>query len=497
MASTLTVVRPANFLLNLRNEKFVTPSTRVYETHTQILRTMETSVPKLDEKITKKSALKFLAQSSSYGNLGLFVGAGFSKAVLNDASDGVALSWSELLERTAQKMGVDYAKIKKIGVSYPEIASAISTAHAKAKGTTFSESLTQLKQGIAELTCLYPSQQQREQYSTYLSAISPSWIITTNYDLVIESLLTGKSVPLGPNDPLSSPKGVVPVFHLHGIRTNPEEIIISQEDYVTLFRPSEYRQVKLALTIRESTTLFLGYGLGDVNVLTALDWSRNVFKGEEPNYPNDVVQVLRKQNPSATPYRDRNGILIIETADLSDFLRDLVDSRNALAEKEQKEQTALTDLASRLNSPDASIISNFIDDPQFRSGILKILSKFSIHLVAGFVSFLDKCIDETWERSRPSGHFEGYNQNLTIILDILTTFSLDRFPPALFQAAAFGLDRVAYYVGNEGGKSWSAQKTWEQRRETLSPEITKELRSVAEQYSYMRLEELLGTIHSS
>ena len=53
------------------------------------------------------------------------------------------------------------------------------------------------------------------------------------------------------------------MFHLHGVRTNPKEIIIAQEDYITLFRPSEYRQMKLALTIKESTTLFLGYGLGE------------------------------------------------------------------------------------------------------------------------------------------------------------------------------------------------------------------------------------------
>ncbi len=145
------------------------------------------------------------------------------------------------------------------------------------KCVSFNASLQELKQEIAALTSWYPTDEQREKYSKYLEAFEPSWIVTTNYDLVIETLLTGRSTALGPNDPLSAPKGVVPVFHLHGVRTNPEEIIIAQEDYITLFRPGEYRQMKLALTIKESTTLLLGYALGDVNVLTALDWSRNVF----------------------------------------------------------------------------------------------------------------------------------------------------------------------------------------------------------------------------
>lgn len=453
-------------------------------------------MPKLNDVLTRKQVLTFLAESSTYGNLGLFIGAGFCKAVLNGAFDNVALSWNELLEKTSAKMCVDYSQINRIGVSYPEVASAICTLHANAQGIRFSESLSQLKYNIAQLTCLYPNQQQREQYSAYLVALDPSWVITTNYDLVIESLLTGKSIPLGPNDPLSAPRGIVPVFHLHGVRTNPEEIIIAQEDYVALFRPSEYRQMKLALTIRESTTLFLGYGLGDVNVLTALDWSRNVFKGEESHYPNDVVQVLRKSQPSESPYRDRNGILIIETADLAQLLDELIECKSELLGKQREEQATLDGLAATLNSPTSSVIVEFIDNRPFRASMLKILSKFSIHLVAGFVSFLDKCIDETWERSRGNGAFEGYNENLGIILDILTTFSLERFPPALFQAAAYGLDRVAPYIGESYGESWSAARTWRNRKGELSSEVLSELKSVAEQYNYWHLARLLDAAES-
>lgn len=62
---------------------------------------------RLPEKLTQKSVLNFLASSSSYGNLGLFVGAGFSKAVLNEATT-IALSWGELLEKASESMGVDY-----------------------------------------------------------------------------------------------------------------------------------------------------------------------------------------------------------------------------------------------------------------------------------------------------------------------------------------------------------------------------------------------------
>jgi len=109
-------------------------------------------------------------------------------------------------------------------------------------------------------------------------------------------------------------------------------------------------------------------------------------------------------------------------------------------------------------------------------------------------SFLNKCIDETWLRSVPDGAFQGYNQNLIIILDILTSFPISRFPPALFQTAAYGLQRVGYYVGNEAGKSWAAKKTWDTRKGELTEEIVNELKSIADQHGYSYLQRLVSPI---
>jgi hypothetical protein len=238
----------------------------------------------------------------------------------------------------------------------------------------------------------------------------------------------------------------------------------------------------------------LGYGLGDVNVLTALDWSKNVFKCGEATYPNDVIQVLRKDNPNEKPYRDKNGIVIIETDDISDFFEKFIDVREEELREKKKEKEALMDLANKLDEPDGEMIEKFIDDEKFRSDILKVLSKFSIHLISGFVSFLNKCIDETWARSIPDGAFEGYNQNLIIILDILTSFPINRFPPALFQTAAYGLQRVGYYVGDKGGESWSAKKTWDKRKNELSKEVVAELKSIADQHGYSYVKRLTRSI---
>jgi hypothetical protein len=97
----------------------------------------------------REAVLKFLSDSASYGNLGLFIGAGFSKAVLNDGINDVALSWGDLLHRASDVLGVDYGALPKEGVSFPEIASRICAAYAEAKAVLFSQALSELKAAIA------------------------------------------------------------------------------------------------------------------------------------------------------------------------------------------------------------------------------------------------------------------------------------------------------------------------------------------------------------
>lgn len=444
-------------------------------------------------KLLRQEVLELLSKSVSYGNLGAFIGAGFSKAVLNSKKN-IALSWSDLLKQASENMDIVYEDINQVGVGYPDVASAICKKHSELKEITYEQSLSELKQKIAALTSWYPDKEQRDKYSNYLNCLSPSWIITTNYDLVIEALLTGRSIPLGPNDSLSSPKNTIPVFHLHGRRTNPEEIIIAQEDYITLFRPTEYRQIKLALTIKESTTLLLGYGLGDVNVLTALDWSKNVYKGESINYPNAVVQILRKEKPSDSPYVDKSGIIFFEVENLDSFFDEFMLFRKTAIELEKKEHAKLDSLASKMDEAKPINVTKFLDDEKFRLQTLEFLSKFPIHLISGFISFLNKCLDETWERSSNNGAFEGYNQNLIILFDILTAFPMEKFPPALFETAAFGLERVGYYVGFGRGQSHSAKKTWDARKADLSTETVRELKHFSIQYRYAYLTKLVTEI---
>jgi hypothetical protein len=446
----------------------------------------------LGDSPSRTEVLKFLFESSTYGNLGLFIGAGFSKAVFASEEEEVALSWGDLLVAASKMMGVELEKkSKRDGKSYPELASLLCIAHSEKNGCSVTHSRLVLKHALSATIAWYPSEPERSEYSGYLEELAPSWIVTTNYDQVIECLLPGKSMSLGPKDSFSSPKGIIPIFHLHGVRTRPNGLIITQEDYVRLFRPSQYRQIRLALTLKESTTCLLGYGLGDVNVLTALDWSKNVFAESEGNYPHEVIQVLWHKTPKTEPYRLGNKIIVVETDEIAAFCKEYAAAAVEMRKERKQLRTRLKKVTNIFKDLDPEDVSRFIDNEAWRRSILKVLGKHSIEVVAEFEAFLQAALKESRRRSGKTGAFHEYAKNLNIILDLLTAFDCEDFPPALLAATVRNFDRLANYIGNRPGDSFAAKRVLDERKGELSEAMVTELTIIARQHLHVTLRGLL------
>lgn len=443
------------------------------------------------EVITKEDALNKISKSSIYGNLGLFIGAGMSMAILNNDWERIALSWKELIYKCADEFNINLNEdINTEGISYPEIASEIAKLIAKNEKIEYQYAIKKLKDKIANLTCWYPQKDQREDYGEILENMSPNWIITTNYDLIIECLLTGKCLSLGPNDQLISPQSLIPIYHLHGIRTNPNSIIISQEDYISLFRPNQYRQQKLSLSIKESTTLIIGYGLGDVNVLTAVDWTKNVYSNQRINYPHDIIQLLYCEYPNPEPYRDRNDILIIEFDNLKNILSEICENIIEARALEEENNQKLSELNKIFENPTDESVKEFIDNQSFRLEVIMAISQNDIKLISGFLELFSKSIDETWIRAEPKGAFHAYDENLKLLLDIIINIELIKIPPALLESIAYNLDQVAYYVGTFMGQSRVAYNTWNNYKTNISEDTKIELLNIARARHYSNLKQL-------
>lgn len=449
----------------------------------------------LGETPTRDDVLKFLFESALYGNLGLFIGAGFSKAVVDTKRKSIALGWGELLSKASKQLRVPLRGLKREGSGYPDLASRLCEAHATRTKGAPSTSLRKLKRIISSYTAWYPSEEKRAQFAGYLEELGPSWIITTNYDQVLESLLPGASFSLGPNDTFTSRKGLIPIFHLHGIRTHPESLVIAQEDYVALFRPNEYRQIRLAMALKESTTCLFGYGLGDVNVLTALDWSSRVYQGAPTTFPREVLQIVRKGDKAKSePYRLENGMVVVEVDEIAVFLDEYVNSIPRWKKQHSKLALKVSQVRRIFSNPKQQDVVMFLDDAAWRKQILGSLHKFRIEFIRDFEAFLDRVVDHNRALSSKSGAFYEYARGLDMILDVLGTFAYNEFPPALLSAVVRALNRLANYIGQGLGNSYSASRLWEQRKTEISREMLEELRAIAACHNHHALTALLKNL---
>jgi len=427
---------------------------------------------------SKNSAFDKIAEGVIYGNLGLFVGAGLSMAIMNKDEEPIALSWHSLLEKCADYFEINFSQIMKEGKSYPQISTDLCRIIAKSKNISQQAASEELKQVISDLTSLYPDSSSRTKFSAYFNVLNPKWIITTNYDTVIESVLTGVGHSLAPEDQLLAPAGRIPVYHLHGIRTNPSSIVITQEDYVSLFRPNQYRQQKLPLTIKESVTLLVGYGLGDFNVLTAFDWSRNVFENNSSSYPNGMIQLIHTADPNPVPY-SKDGILVIEFKDLAKCFEEMCEYVTVRKTKARSEYNKLKKLETKYANPTEKLIEGFLENKDVRSRVLQDLKASNHYYINGFLELLSRALDQVWMEARKSGNFYQYDNYLCILLDIIENIEFASSPPALVQTISYGLDKVGYYVGPGYGEAHGAFRTWSMRGKKLPLPVIKELRNIS------------------
>ncbi|GAB6107799.1 SIR2 family NAD-dependent protein deacylase [Fusibacter bizertensis] len=419
-----------------------------------------------------------IAMSSNYGNLGLFVGAGFSKAVLSGSREFSAYNWIELLTKANKEIKVNLDDILREHLSLPEIASSMCRAYALQNGLTYEQSVLKLKEIIAGLMNYKPGREAQKKYRDLFETLEIQWIITTNYDTLLESVFAGKSLSLSSDELIIKMKNLIPIYHLHGIRHNPSSIVITQQDYIELFRPTEYRQIKLPIILKESTTIFIGYGLGDINVQSAIDWTQKVFSQKNTSFcPNEVIQLLRVSESAQKPYRDENGVIIVEINEIDEFFQQLnaylENFKNQLAEKE----LLLQEIKDELNNLD--LIGEIIDDEAYAKSFFDRFYWQEPSLINEMLSFLESLFDDLHQSQRVNGAFVQYKKELQIILMLFESMGTEGISAVYYQFMAQELIYLSQYVGPEYGQSFSAYNFWNEHKNSIDKTIWNELQSYA------------------
>lgn len=106
-------------------------------------------------------------------------------------------------------------------------------------------------------------------------------IITTNYDNLLEYVFRDFSVLVGQDSLLvANSLNVFEIFKIHGCCSKPDSIILTEKNYIDFDKKLKYLSAKLLTIFVEHPIIFIGYGLGDVNI-------RNIF--------NEIAECLTSE----------------------------------------------------------------------------------------------------------------------------------------------------------------------------------------------------------
>jgi hypothetical protein len=201
-----------------------------------------------------------IEQAALSGNLVIFVGAGVSKLA-------GAPSWDEFatktLEDLAKKNAITYAVIRQL--SHLDARQKLTIASLIAK----KENLNIDYPSLLEVT------ESKSNIYGYIKEIGCAYV-TTNYDgLLFSSVSSSTEGTVPPNHTLiCNPEqflaGVLlepgTVVHLHGSIFQRDSMIITMADYLRHYG-NKYVKDFLSELFAKHTVLFVGYGLGEIEIL--------------------------------------------------------------------------------------------------------------------------------------------------------------------------------------------------------------------------------------
>lgn len=430
--------------------------------------------------MTKDDLLNTICVAALNGLLGMFVGTGFSKAFSEEGKNYRAYSWKELLTECCKKLEVD-KKILESQCSYPELATKICEEYATKKSQDYDTALNELKKIVGELTNVSLKDEECKPYREWFESIPTNWIITTNYDSIIESVVGNRAFPISNNECFIKLKSMIPIFHIHGSCTIPEGIVISYEDYIRMFRPDDYRQARLPMLIKESCVLMIGYGLGDPNVITAMDWAKNVYKTTARyriELPTIQLLYTKGEKSKENPYTSRTGLVIYEIDSIKSFFSDLYACMKKCKSSHSLKIDSINERMNVAFGAKKSEIIEFGENQKYRDNWISFfgeLEPWYWYADYGFFHLVVAAIKEQKELSAQSGKFSAYANILKIILDIFQHISLNRIRNNVFEELVEGLVCAGFRIDPKGqhvrGYAYEATDIWSERKNDIPKDV--------------------------
>lgn len=257
-----------------------------------------------------------LADASRNGKLVFFVGAGVS--TLSEYPQ-----WRELVDKYHVEL---YGKEKEEKYSADEYLRIPQIFHDVKGGVAYDQILEETF-SVDRLT---------NPIHDKILAMNPVHIISTNYDNLIEKACwkRGKyfSIISGEEDVAraTSPKYLLKVHGDFSKGFKGEHIVLKESDYMNFEQERPLISNLMKTIMATHTIVFIGYGLGDYNINSLLNWVKTLQK-ESYNKPLFIRTDPTPIEDNIAIYYERKGLRILDAAAVSDTTKaDYIGRYNAI-----------------------------------------------------------------------------------------------------------------------------------------------------------------------
>lgn len=216
----------------------------------------------------------------------LFIGSGFSKRYLGTEDwAGLIRKFCELVPQefgyyrstsnnkwdiAAQMLAEDFHKVWWNDEQYSE-----SRAEFGERATSkYSPLKIEISRYLKSQKYQYGVDEKNDKEINALKEVVIDGIITTNWDSLIEDIFIKENMVtfIGQKKLLfSNPMEVSEIYKIHGCSSEPDSLVLTEDDYKEFNKRNAYLAAKLLTIFIEHPVVFIGYSLGDTNIIRILE----------------------------------------------------------------------------------------------------------------------------------------------------------------------------------------------------------------------------------